>query len=184
MIKKTDTFNKLNEEGREITIDEKYFNDSTLFVLLSIKGIIDTYNSNDFMDSIMKFCKITKRKILVVDIKDVNYMSSTGIGAFIQINKFCRKEKVKLYIMGIQSNVEEVFSLLGFKSFFSYITELDDIKEEKIIRSKFPYKFNCPYCKAVLEIKKTGAYKCAQCKNTFRVTEGKDGKIVVTKNKE
>jgi anti-anti-sigma factor len=182
MVKKTDIFNELNSAGREITIEENYFNNSEFFVLLSIKGIIDTYNSNDFMNSIMKFCKVVERKILVINIKEVNYMSSTGIGAFVQINKFCHEENIKLYIMGIQSNVGEVFSLLGFKSFFNYITELKDIKEEKIVRSKFPHKFKCPHCSASLEAKKTGAYKCSQCQKTFRVTEEKDGSIAVILN--
>lgn len=178
MLEKTKIFDKFNESGKEVTINENYFNNSPLFALLSVDGIIDTYNSQEFMRAIFDFCSFTERKVLVMNIKNVNYMSSTGIGALVQINKFCHESKIKLYIMGIQKNVDEVFSLLGFKSFFNYIIDLKDIKEEKITRSKFPYKFKCPHCNAELEAKKTGSYKCSQCQKIFRLAE-ENNKIVI-----
>ena len=171
---KTDFFKELNESNKQFTIEENYFNSSELFVLLSIRGMIDTYNSNDFMNSITNFCSLKERKVLVFNVKEISYISSTGIGALIQLNKFCIEESIKIYIMGIQKNVEEIFSLLGFKSYFNYISNLNDIKEENIIRSKFPYKLNCPYCEAILMGVKTGSHKCEQCSSVFRIAEEND----------
>lgn len=182
MLEKTNFFDELNSSNREVTIEENYFNNSAYFVLLSIRGIVDTYNSNEFMNGIMKFCELSEIKVLVINIKEVNYMSSTGIGAFVQLNKYCAENKIKLYVMGIQKNVGEVFSLLGFKSFFNYIIELKDIKEEKIVRSKFPHKFKCPHCNAVLQAQKTGKFRCSQCDKIFRIEEEDDGKISVVIN--
>lgn len=180
MIEKTGFFNELNNSRREIKIEENYFNNSELFVLLSINGLIDTYNSNDFMSAIIGFCNLKERKVLVLNIKSVNYMSSTGIGAFVQIHKYCFEKKIKLYIMDMNKNVEEVFSLLGFQSFFNYIVELKDIKKDKIIRSRFPYKFKCPYCEANLIAQKPGKFKCSQCQKVFRVTEETSGINIIT----
>lgn len=182
MIEKTNFFKELNDSQKEISIEENYFNNSEFFVLLTVKGSLDTYNSTEFMDIITKFCQLKTRKVLVINIKEVSYMSSTGIGAFVQLNKFTAAEDIKLYIMGIQKNVDEVFSLLGFKSFFNYIVDLKDIKEEKIVRSKFPHKFKCPHCQATLKASKTGSFKCKQCDKPFRVIEKDTGEIEISLN--
>lgn len=176
----SDHFQKLNNESKDISIEVKYFNNSEEYVLLKLTGFLDTYNSDDFSRAVVKFLEKKDRKILVIDISSVNYMSSTGIGAFTALNKYCHQSNIKLYILGIQKNVKEVFSLLGFQSFFSYIDELKDIKEEKIKRSKFPIKIKCPYCEASLVAQKTGSFKCKRCENIFRLTE-KNDKINIEK---
>lgn len=182
MSENTGSFDYLNNGTNDISIKENYFNNSNKFALITIKGVIDTYNSAEFMKGVFKFCEIDERKILVISIKEVNYMSSTGIGAFVQINKYCREKNIVLHIMGMQKNVEEVFALLGFRSFFNFITELNDIKAEKIERSKFPTKIQCPHCNATLNGTKTGMFRCKQCQGVFRITVESDN-IVIKKRK-
>lgn len=177
---KTGFFKTFNSSKKEVVIEEGYFNGSPEFVILGVKGHLDNYNSNDFSSKVTEFIRLQERKVVVLDISEVNYMSSTGIGAMIQLNKFCIGNKIILYILGIQKNVEEVFSLLGFKTFFNYIKELKDIKEEKIQRSMFPKKIKCPYCSASILLQKTGSFRCKSCSNIFRVVE-KDGSIEIEK---
>ena len=180
MLEKTNFFNDFNMSNKEVGISENYFNNSDEFVLIACTGFLDTYNSTLFMSTIQKFLSLKPRKIVVMDIASINYMSSTGIGSLVSLTKYCREKDVKLYIMGMQPNVAEVFSLLGFTQFFDYITELKDIKEEKIVRSLFPLKVKCPYCQSELVTKKIGSFRCPQCLNTFRVVE-KYGLISVEK---
>jgi anti-sigma B factor antagonist len=132
---------------------------------------LDTYNSSDFFRIIHRFLELEKRLVLVLDISKVNYMSSTGIGSCVEINRHCLKNNIKLYIKGMQKNVEEVFQLLGFYGFFNYIDELNDIKEEKIKRSLFPANIQCPYCSKKLKAQKTGSFKCPECLSAFRIVE-------------
>lgn len=179
-MEKTGFFER-NLKNKEFTIKEDYFNNSQEFVLLTVSGHLDTYNSSEFSGAIREFLELKPRKILILNISSVGYMLSTGIGAMVELNKFCITSKIKLYILGIQRNVEEVFELLGFKSFFNYIDELKNIKQENIKHSKFPIKKNCPHCDAAIKLNKTGSFRCKSCSNTIRVIEDLDGKIIVEK---
>lgn len=180
MVAKTNFFDDFNNSSKEVKIEENYFNLSDEFVLLSISGIVDTYNSSLFLDTIKKFLDLKQRRVLVMDLNNVNYMSSTGIGAFVELLKYCTVNKTLLYLMKLNINVVEVFKLLGFSSFFNFIIELKDIKEEKIIRSLFPIQSKCIYCSTPLTLKKVGSFRCPSCSNTFRVVE-QDGKVNIEK---
>lgn len=176
----TGFFEYFNNESKDVRIEEHYFNESEEFVLLKISGFIDTYNSTQFLREVTSFLEQKERKVLVLDLSGVSYMSSTGIGASVELNKFCIKNKIVLYFLGMQKSVKEVFSLLGFFSFFNYIDELKDIKEEKIHRSKFPATVQCPHCSKKYSIQKTGSFKCKGCTNMFRVIE-KNNEIIIEK---
>ncbi len=179
MATKISFFDEFNKSEKEVTIEESYFNNSSKFVLLVINGCIDTYNSNDFLNIIIKFCKLHERSIIVLDGSGIHYMSSTGIGSFIELQKYCIEDKIMIYLLGIQQNIIEIFTLLGFKSYFNYINDLKDIKREKIIRSIFPYKFECLYCNARLVASKNGSIICTQCYSEMRVnTDGEKVNIV------
>jgi anti-sigma B factor antagonist len=167
----TGYFEEHKSEVNEVVIKELYLNNDKRFVVLDISGLLDTYNSSDFFRIIHRFLELEKRLVLVLDISKVNYMSSTGIGSCVEINKHCLKDNIKLYIKGMQKNVEEVFQLLGFYGFFNYIDELNDIKEEKIKRSLFPANIQCPYCSKKLKAQKTGSFKCPECLSAFRIVE-------------
>lgn len=170
-MKITNYFDKFNNSGKELIIKETYFNNNYKFVILSLDGQIETYNSPVFYKVIKDFLILEERLVLVLDINFIYYISSTGIGTLLQLDKDCKADGIKLYLMGIQKNIDEIFSLLGFKTFFSYITDLNDIKEEKIIRSVFPINIKCPHCQSELIILKTGAFKCKNCQGIFRVLE-------------
>jgi len=179
-LEKTGFFNDFNQSSKELNISENYFNASDEFVLLVMVGFIDTYNSNSFSTLTTNFLGLKSRKVVVIDITSINYMSSTGIGAFAALLKHCREKEIKLYIMGLQPNVYEVFQLLGFTSFFNFITDLRDIKEEKIVRANFPHNAKCPFCSALLIIPKVGSFKCTHCTKVFRV-QLKDENIIIEK---
>jgi len=179
-MEKINFFNEFNTSSKEITIGENYFNNSYEFVILEISGLIDTYNSDLFLKNIKEFLKKTPRKVCIIEMSGINYMSSTGIGAFVELLKFCNENKIIFYMMNIGINVDEVFSLLGFKSFFNYIKELKDISDEKIQRSIFPAKIQCPHCSTELMAKKIGSFKCSKCSSIFRVIE-KNEKIIIEK---
>ena len=179
-LDKTGFFNDFNQSSKELNISENYFNASDEFVLLGTTGFIDTYNSNAFGGSVIKFIGLKPRKVVVMDVTGTNYMSSTGIGAFAGLLKYCREKEIKLYIMGLQPNIHEVFQLLGFTSFFNFISDLKDIKEEKIARAHFPMQIKCPFCSASLNVPKVGSFKCLQCTNIFRVQE-KNGETIIEK---
>jgi len=179
-MEKTNFFEEFNNSNKELVINEDYFNNSYEFIILKVDGFIDTYNSTLFFNIIKNFINLASRKVCVIEMSGINYMSSTGIGSFVELLKFCTDKKIVFYIMNINNNIDEVFNLLGFKSFFNYIKELKDISNEKIKFSIFPAKVICPCCSAELTVNKIGSFKCSKCPGIFRITE-KNNKIIVEK---
>ena len=74
--------------------------------LLAVKGFIDTTTAPEF----------EKKFKLVVDLKDVNYISSAGWGIFISEIKRIRNQKGDLVLVGMNPEVSEVFELLEFNT--------------------------------------------------------------------
>jgi len=179
-MKETNFFENFNNSKKEIIIEESYFNNSYEFILIKLIGLIDTYNSMQFFQIIKDFLELSERKVFILDLHKLNYISSTGIGIFVELLKFCNNKKIIFYLMNINQNINEVFNLLGFKSFFNIIKELKDINDEKIERSVFPLKLPCPHCKTELLLKKIGSFKCLRCSNIFRVIDN-NGEIRIEK---
>lgn len=83
--------------------------------LLSVKGYIDTLTSVEFEKSLLSVLEDKKLK-LVVDLNEVNYISSAGWGIFIGHIKMIRVQKGDLILAGMKPEVLEVFELLEFNT--------------------------------------------------------------------
>jgi anti-anti-sigma factor len=85
--------------------------------LLTVNGYIDTTTAPLFEKGLQSALGDKKFK-LVVDLKDVNYISSAGWGIFISEIKRIRNENGDLVLVGMIPDVLEVFELLEFNSIF------------------------------------------------------------------
>ena len=83
--------------------------------LLSVKGFIDTTTAPEFEKAFHNLLSEKKYK-LVVDLKDVNYISSAGWGIFISEIKRIRNQKGDLVLAAMTPEVAEVFELLEFNT--------------------------------------------------------------------
>lgn len=150
--------------------------DSSL-VILNLKGFIDTYNSADFQREVNKLIEGGKTKILF-NCSELNYVSSTGIGAFTAFLKSVKQKQGDIVLAFLQPKVFEVFQLLGFSKFFNIATNTEEGKailssgkktEEK--KSSFPKIFKCPICKKALKATKPGRFRCSECKTILTIDE-------------
>jgi len=94
-------------------------------VQLILNGYLDTYNSPEFQSHVNELIN-SGMKFILFDLSDLNYISSTGIGAFTSFMKILKQKKGSMVLMGIQEKVMEVFQLLGFTKFFKIASTLDD----------------------------------------------------------
>jgi anti-anti-sigma factor len=149
---------------------------------LILNGYLDTYNSPEFQSHINSLINSGTQSILF-NCEGLNYISSTGIGAFTAFLKLLKQKKGDMVIFGLQNKVMEVFQLLGFTKFFKIATSLDDalkllqgegsgeVQQEKKA-ADFPVVFSCPHCEKKLKTSKPGKFKCSNCSNIIVVDEG------------
>lgn len=83
--------------------------------LISVKGFIDTTTAPEF-ERVFQTALGEKKFNLIIDLKEVNYVSSAGWGIFVGEIKRIRSQKGNLFLVGMNPEVAEVFELLEFDS--------------------------------------------------------------------
>lgn len=158
---------------------EKDASDPSILIL-NLKGFLDTYNSADFQREVNKLIDNGFVKILF-NCSELNYVSSTGIGAFTSFLKTVKQKNGDLVLSFLQPKVFEVFQLLGFSKFFNITNSIEEGKKilqgqkQEEVKTIFPKIFRCPICKRNLKATKAGRFRCAECKTILNIDE--DGHV-------
>ncbi len=97
--------------------------------ILAIKGELDLSNANIVKTILDK--EIAAGKInIVIDMKELEYLDSSGIGVFINTMNKIRGLNGKFILLSMKDSVLRIFNLTKLTSFFKIIkneTELDQI---------------------------------------------------------
>ena len=94
-------------------------------VILDISGEIDLYNAPEIKDIINKLIE-QKRYNVVINLKDVTYIDSSGIGALISSLSNLKKYQGGLKIINVFASVRKVFELTKLTSFFDIFDNEED----------------------------------------------------------
>jgi anti-anti-sigma factor len=98
--------------------------DDRSMVQLILNGYLDTYNSPDFQNHIKSLIN-SGIKTVLFNCGGLNYISSTGIGAFITFFKELKSKKGDMVLFNLQNKVMDVFQILGFTRFFKIASDFD-----------------------------------------------------------
>lgn len=90
-------------------------------VVIKLDGDIDVYTSSDLKDAIFSQIDLGAKKI-VIDMEDVYYIDSSGIGVFISALGDFKKVNGKICFVKITDPVKKVFELTKITSFFPIFT--------------------------------------------------------------
>ena len=159
-------------ENLKLSLEETGIEDA---VIISISGLIDTYNSDFFRTQATKVVEAGYRHI-IINASAATFMSSTGIGAFTALLKTIREKQGSMIIYAMPPRIYEVFQLLGFTSFFQFC----DTREEALERlnfqpaeeKTFPVLFSCPVCHRRLKASRSGRFRCSSCRVILAVSPG------------
>lgn len=94
--------------------------DASLTLFLS--GDLETRNSHDFIKLFDSIDLLEHRpQRIILNCKNLQYVSSTGVGSFTSILVKCRQRGIGLYLSRVPAKVSDVLSLLGFAGYFPVI---------------------------------------------------------------
>lgn len=146
-------------------------------IVVNMIGELTTYNSEFFQRKVFMLGKLSMKNY-VFNLTQIRYVSSTGIGAFVQIlNSLKRKiPPAEMVLCGIIPRVYEVFQLLGFSMFFNKFDNVDSALQHFKVDEKptFPAILACPSCGHKLKAMKSGKFRCPRCKTIVVIdSEGK-----------
>lgn len=80
--------------------------------IIQLSGEIDVYTAPLFKETLSRF-SAEKGVDIIIDLSDVNYIDSTGLGVFIGGLKDTDKNNNKLRVLGARERVARLFSITG-----------------------------------------------------------------------
>ncbi|EOR26219.1 anti-sigma factor antagonist [Cytobacillus oceanisediminis] len=92
-----------------IIIDVK---EKELDVEVKVSGEIDAYTAPKLRERIYSFSEQEGIK-MIIDLSDVNYMDSTGLGVFVGIFKNVRANNGEFKLIGLSSRLIRLFEITG-----------------------------------------------------------------------
>lgn len=85
--------------------------------VITVIGRLDTVNSVNFQTQLDKIPEEDVAHV-VVECTNLEYISSSGLRAFISLLKRAQKKGGEVKVLHLNSNVKEVFDMTGFSALF------------------------------------------------------------------
>ena len=146
------------------------------------RGTIDISTNQIFENTLSELLEQNSNR-LIINSSDLKYISSSGIGSLIKYAQKYRDRGGDIKLTHIPSHIWDVFNMVGINNVFEIfnsdkdavtsLRESEAYKDDKQFR--YPAKFKCPSCQAILEISKPAKYRCQHCNTYF--SADKDGKV-------
>ena len=81
--------------------------------LISVKGEVDASSSIELDNALEK--ALNESKKILIDLSQLEYISSAGLGVFISYLEELKGKKISLVLFGLKPKVREVFNILGLQ---------------------------------------------------------------------
>ncbi len=94
-------------------------------VTVSLKGVIDGYSYDQLAEVFNRLIQEQNYKFMV-DLSQVDYMTSAGAGYFLSILGIVQKDNGDIIFVKPNQVVSELFYLLGFTHIFTITDDMDD----------------------------------------------------------
>ena len=93
--------------------------------IFKLNGRLDSNTSQGFEKKIFQAID-DGSKSMIIDFKDLEYISSAGLRVILKATKALKREEGKMMLCDMQDYVKEVFEIAGFDSFLPIVGIIDD----------------------------------------------------------
>lgn len=107
----------------------------SLVKIIQPSGILDSKKSQEFRAKIAEILK-TEVKIVLVDLQDVTFMDSSGLGALVLAFKTLQAAEKKLVICSINEQIKILFELTGMDQIFEIFPNQDEFQKAVVSNHK------------------------------------------------
>jgi anti-sigma B factor antagonist len=90
--------------------------------ILELRGYLDAHTAPKLEEAFMNLLK-TERYNIVVNCRDLSYISSAGLGVFMAFIEDIRKNKGDIKLTNMTPKVYNVFDLLGFPLLYEILKD-------------------------------------------------------------
>ena len=87
-----------------------------------VAGAVDIYTATQFKEPIEKLIEAGTKEIFL-DLTDLSYIDSTGIGILIELRKGSMSKNLNMTLINPQKNIVKLLQLTGVDQIFSIVEE-------------------------------------------------------------
>lgn len=95
--------------------DKKIVNEDNLQTI-NLIGDLDVYSEDEFKTFINE--EIDPNKNITIDLKDLDYLDSTGLGMFMNIYKMVNDNDKEIKIINAKDNIQKLFKITDLTDLF------------------------------------------------------------------
>jgi anti-sigma B factor antagonist len=97
------------------------------YITLTIDGELDASSCEVLDESIQQVVSNKENRILV-DCKQLSYISSAGLGVFMSYLQDFNKDNIRMVLFNLNPEVREVFRILGLDNLIKIVANKEDAK--------------------------------------------------------
>lgn len=88
---------------------------------------LDSFNYQEVQDGILAI--LERGCSVVLDMTDCSYVSSTGLRVLLFSKKMAASKGLKLYLVGVSAEVQDIMSVTGFDGFFDSFATMEECQQ-------------------------------------------------------
>ncbi|MBC6433932.1 STAS domain-containing protein [Nostoc sp. HG1] len=108
--------------------------------ILELSGIIDGIRGNELRRQVSNIVVDNGAKILLLDLKQVTFIDSSGLGALVSAVQIVRNANGKLFVCSISDQVRMLFELTKMDRVFQTFADQDEFKRHVLATQQAPIK--------------------------------------------
>jgi anti-sigma B factor antagonist len=164
-------FDQFNSLSLGVTLEESQIRRPPGTLAIQVKGHIETGNALRFQEALNELISgRSDMHRLCLDVSQVSYVSSMGIGALAAVHQRMAEKNGELVLHRPSPRLKEIFAQLGFSEIFTLSdAACGDEAPAGPRRAAFPLALPCPHCKSALRVSRPGRFRCQSCGSIFTV---------------
>ncbi len=88
-------------------------------VVVALNGELDTVTTAQMGEELNRIIEIASNQ-LIIDCKDLEYISSSGLRFFMQLKRHSEQQNGTVTLINMNQDVKEVFRISGFHHIFNF----------------------------------------------------------------
>ncbi|MHC5674767.1 STAS domain-containing protein [Nostoc sp.] len=98
-------------------------------IILELSGIVDGIRGNELRREVSNIVA-DGAKILLLDLKGVNFIDSSGLGALVSAMQMMRNANGKFFVCSVSDQVRVLFELTKMDRIFQIFADQDEFKRQ------------------------------------------------------
>ncbi|MFH0838326.1 MAG: STAS domain-containing protein [Patescibacteria group bacterium] len=113
---------------QKLTLSITDYSDLPNAKLIYFEGDFDGYAEDTIAQIQNEVDQATPGRVLIFEFSKLNYLNSFAIGQLVAWHNVMNEKKGQILIVGINRNIQDIFSVLGIGSVFKIYSSLEELK--------------------------------------------------------